>query len=52
MTEYEALTGRVLDRERINLLTGILHLTEVAWEADGALLPTLLGFYANWAGRQ
>jgi aminoglycoside phosphotransferase (APT) family kinase protein len=52
VTEYETLTGRVLDRERINLLTGILHLTELAWEAEGTMLPTLLGFYANWAGRQ
>ncbi|MDB5537039.1 MAG: aminoglycoside resistance protein, partial [Devosia sp.] len=54
MTDYEAITGRVLDRERINLLTGILHLVEIAWEADGTeqMLPTLLGFYANWAGRQ
>ena len=50
---YEVRTRRVLDRGRINLLTGILHLTEIAWMADGGeLLPTLLGFYANWAGRQ
>ena len=50
---YEALTGRQLDRGRINLLTGILHLTEIAWQADdGDLLPLLLGFYANWAARQ
>lgn len=53
VTNYERLTGRVLDRARINLLTGILHLTEIAWQADGGeMLPTLLGFYANWAARQ
>ena len=53
VTAYEAMTGRVLDRARINLLTGILHLTEIAWQEDGGdMLPTLLGFYANWAARQ
>jgi aminoglycoside phosphotransferase (APT) family kinase protein len=50
---YEARTGRMLDRGRINLLTGILHLTEIAWAADGdEILPLLLGFYANWDARQ
>ena len=54
MGEYEAMTGKVLDRERINLLTGILHLTELAWQADDPqhLVPMLLRFYGNWAARQ
>jgi aminoglycoside phosphotransferase (APT) family kinase protein len=53
IAEYEALTGRSIDRDRVNLLTGILHLVEVAWEIDDPeLLPILLGFYANWAARQ
>jgi aminoglycoside phosphotransferase (APT) family kinase protein len=50
---YERLTARALDRDRINLLTGILHLTELAWQADDPEhLPMLRQFFANWAARQ
>lgn len=52
-TEYEALTGRALDRERIHLLSGVLRLWELAAHADDAeQAPAMLRIVADWAGRQ
>jgi hypothetical protein len=53
VAEYEALTGLALDRQRINLLSGVLRLSELAQLADdpdhaGAMVQTV----ANWAARQ
>ncbi len=50
---YQALTGRTLDRERIDLLSGVLRLSELAQLADdpdhaAALVRTV----ADWAARQ
>ena len=37
VAEYEALTGRDLDRQRIDLLTGVLRLSELAEAVDDAV---------------
>ena len=48
--EYEALTGRVIDRNRVKLLTGVLRLAELAGEADKMeQLPIMLQSVADWA---
>lgn len=50
VAEYEALTGRVLDRERIELLSGVLRLWELAEApADVEHGPTMLQWVADWA---
>jgi aminoglycoside phosphotransferase (APT) family kinase protein len=48
--EYEALTGQALDRERIELLSGILRLSELAEYADDPqLAPAKVRTVAEWA---
>jgi hypothetical protein len=52
VTEYEALTGRALDRERIDLLTGIHRLSELADYADDPThAPTMVQAVVSWASR-
>lgn len=49
---YEARTGRALDRRRIEVLTGVLRLSELAESAhDAALAPEMLRSVAAWAAR-
>lgn len=46
---YEALTGRALDACRIDLLSGVLRLSELAAYADDpAQAPAMLRFVADW----
>ncbi|GAA2826393.1 phosphotransferase family enzyme [Aminobacter aminovorans] len=50
--EYEVLTGRHLDRQRIELLSSVLRLSELAGSADDPEhLPAMLGHVADWAAR-
>jgi hypothetical protein len=50
--KYQRLTGRVLDLERITLLTGVLRLSELAEYADDpAHRDAMLRNVAEWAGR-
>lgn len=50
MAEYEALTGRALDRRRIELLTGAHRLSELAELADDpAHAPEMIRYFAKWA---
>lgn len=50
---YEALTGRALDRRRIDLLSGVLRLSELAQYADDPEhAPAMLEQVAAWAARQ
>lgn len=52
VVEYEALSGLKLDRERIDLLTGILRLSELAEQVDdSALRPRLIEYVADWAAQ-
>jgi hypothetical protein len=52
IAEYEALTGRVLDRERIALLTGVMRLSELAEYAEDARhAPGMIRRVAEWAGQ-
>ena len=47
---YEALTGRLLDRRRIEILCGVLRLVELAELADDAAqVPKMVRFLADWA---
>lgn len=47
---YEALTGRVLDRRRVALLTGVHRLSELAALADDpAHVATMVRNVADWA---
>lgn len=49
ITGYEHLTGRAIDRERVELLTGILFLTELAgYEAYPDRLPQLIATLRSW----
>ncbi len=49
--EYEALTGRDLDRRRIELLTAMHRLSELAELAhDPGHLPTMVANVMKWAG--
>lgn len=51
MDEYERLTGRTLDRQRIALLSGVLRLSELGGFADDpARLPGGVRAVADWAG--
>jgi hypothetical protein len=53
IAEYEALTGRTLDRQRIELLTGIHRLSELAELADDPVhVPTMIRHVAEWAETQ
>jgi hypothetical protein len=50
--EYEVLTGRTLDRGRIDLLTGVLRLSELAEYADDpGHVAAMVRNVAGWAGR-
>jgi hypothetical protein len=47
---YEALTGLALDRRRIDLLSGVLKLSEPAESADDAdHAPAMAQAVADWA---
>ncbi|MDB5489841.1 MAG: aminoglycoside phosphotransferase family protein [Reyranella sp.] len=49
MAGYESLTGRILDRERVTLLSGVLRLSELAQSAhDPAEATTLVRTVAAW----
>lgn len=51
VAEYEAMTGRALDRERIELLSAVLRLSELAECADDPqLVPAKVQTVAEWAG--
>ncbi len=51
--EYEHLTGRVIDRARIDLLTGVLRLSELAEHAeDPQHAQTMAQHVADWARRE
>lgn len=48
--EYEALTGLVLDRRRIDALTGVLRVVDLAeLPEDDERLPQMQRFVADWA---
>lgn len=50
VAEYERLTGRALDRARIELLTGVLRLSELGGFADDpAKIPDGVKAVADWA---
>ena len=50
--EYEAMTGRPLDRQRIDLLSGVLRLSELAQFADDSIhAATMLRNVADWSVR-
>jgi hypothetical protein len=52
VAEYEALTGLALDRQRIDLLSGVLRLSELAEYADDAEhAPAMIKNVADWAAR-
>src|SRR5690606_20795878 len=52
-SEYEALTGRALARRRIDLLSGVLRLSELAELADDPdHVPAMIGRVADWAARR
>jgi hypothetical protein len=49
--EYEAITGLVLDRQRIDLLSGVLRLSELAQFAqDPEHAPGMVKLVVDWAG--
>jgi aminoglycoside phosphotransferase (APT) family kinase protein len=52
VAEYEALTGLALDRQRIDLLSGVLRLSELAELADDPdHAAAMVEFVADWAAR-
>jgi Phosphotransferase enzyme family len=52
VAEYEALTGLALDRQRIDLLSGALRLSELAELADDPEdVVTMVQTVADWAAR-
>lgn len=52
IAEYETLTGRLLDRDRIELLTGVMRLSELAEYAQDARHATgMIKNVAEWAAR-
>ena len=52
VAEYEALTGLALDRDRVDLLSGVLRLSELAEYADDAVhAPAMIRTVAAWAAR-
>jgi hypothetical protein len=53
VTQYEALTGRNLDRRRIDLLSGVLRLKELAEAVDDPSEVTRkIETVAEWVGRK
>jgi hypothetical protein len=53
IAEYETLTGRELDRERIKLITGVLRLSELGGFAnDTARVAKAVRTVAEWAAYQ
>lgn len=53
VVEYTALTGRALDRRRIDLLSGVLRLSELAELVhDPSHATELVRSVANWAARE
>jgi hypothetical protein len=51
VTEYEALTGRSIDRERVALLSGVLRLSELGG-SDPARAASVVKSVADWAAYQ
>jgi hypothetical protein len=52
IAEYEVLSGRALDRHRIDLLSGVLRMSELAEYADDAEhAPAMVKNVADWAAR-
>ncbi len=52
ITDYKTLTGLALDRQRIELLSGVLRLSELAEYADDAdHAPAMVRTIADWATR-
>lgn len=52
MDEYETFSGRGIDRERVEILTGVHRLWELAAvAADEAQLPAMLASVKAWVGR-
>ena len=50
---YERLTGRDLDRRRIDVLTGVLRLSELAeYAEDSAHAPAMARNVADWVGNR
>ncbi len=50
VARYEALTGRAIDRGRVELLSGVLRLSEAAEYCDDPEhAPAMLGHVAAWA---
>ncbi|GGE52833.1 hypothetical protein GCM10007276_32310 [Agaricicola taiwanensis] len=50
---YETLTGRLIDRQRVDVLSGVLRLTELAEEGhDPALRTALLDNLAAWVSHR
>jgi aminoglycoside phosphotransferase (APT) family kinase protein len=48
VTEYETLTGRAIDRERVTLLSGVLRLSELGGSV-GDRTATVVRSVADWA---
>jgi Phosphotransferase enzyme family len=52
IAEYEVLSGLGLDRQRIDLLSGVLRMSELAEYADDAEhAPAMVKNVADWAAR-
>jgi hypothetical protein len=51
VTEYEALTGRTIDRERVTLLSGVLRLSELGG-SDPVRAASIVKSVADWAAYQ
>jgi Phosphotransferase enzyme family len=52
VAEYEVLSGLALDRQRIDLLSGVLRMSELAEYADDAEhAPAMVKNVADWAAR-
>ena len=50
MSAYEGMTGRVIDRQRVSILTGYHRLSELAEMADRPEdLPMMIGHVETWA---
>lgn len=52
MTEYGRITGRVPDAERVDILSGVLRLSELAeYAGDPEHAPAMLAHVAAWANQ-